>query len=202
MGSISHLTTTLPEPSHIYHNKVKEIITMSHFRNTDTMNSAQGEFHSRVKPSEPLTTKGHAPGVKVGNDAVPEFHAETHPPGTAPKENTFQPNPVNEVPGQAENPDVQATTAASETLPGATSASVHQGLGHPGSGQTSQELHGTHKKDRAGLTGVGANLTDPIHQNHHDRPYETGKTGKGASDYPTAEDQPPVSAEGVASERR
>ena len=175
---------------------------MSHFRNTDTMNSAQGEFHSRVKPSEPLTTKGHAPGVKVGNDAVPEFHAETHPPGTAPKENTFQPNPVNEVPGQAQNPDAQATTAASETLPGATSASVHQGLGHPGSGQTSQELHGTHKKDRAGLTGVGANLTDPIHQNHHDRPYETGKTGKGASDYPTAEDQPPVSAEGVASERR
>lgn len=193
---------------------------MSHFRNTDTMNSAQGEFHSRVKPSEPLTTKGvsitlpahlhlktdgdqqHAPGVKVGNDAVPEFHAETHPPGTAPKENTFQPNPVNEVPGQAQNPDTQATTAASETLPGATSASVHQGLGHPGSGQTSQELHGTHKKERSGLTGVGANLTDPIHQNHHDRPYETGKTDKGATDYPTAEDQPPVSAEGVASERR
>merc|ERR1711964_318813 len=39
--------------------------------------SNQGEFHSRVPPSEPLTTKGHAPGVKVGNDAAPSFSAET-----------------------------------------------------------------------------------------------------------------------------
>lgn len=143
----------------------------------------------------------HAPGVKVGNDALPEFNAEVHPPGTAPKENTFEPNPVDEVPGQARNPSSQATTAATD-FPGATSADVHQGFGHPGSGQTSQELHGTHKKDRSGLTGVGANLTDPIHQNHHDRPYETGVHGKANDDYPAAQDQPPVSAEHVASERK
>lgn len=149
-----------------------------------------------------MTCPQHAPGVKVGNDAVPEFNAETYPPGTAPRENTFEPNPVNEVPGQAQNPSAQATTAASDTIPGATSADVHQGLGHPGSGQTSQELHGTHKKDRSGLTGVGANLTDPIHQNHHDRPYETGIHGKSNTDYPSAQDQPPVSAEHVASERK
>merc|ERR1712000_718625 len=117
-----HLSSSHPAGfiAHLPQQSKGKTINMSHFRNTDTMNSAQGEFHSRVKPSEPLTTKGHAPGVKVGNDAVPEFHAETHPPGTAPKENTFQRNPVNEVPGQAQNPDTQATTAASETLPGAS----------------------------------------------------------------------------------
>ncbi|KAI6780557.1 uncharacterized protein J7T54_000197 [Emericellopsis cladophorae] len=170
---------------------------MSHFKNPESLNSAQGEFSSHVKPSEPLTTKGHAPGVKVGNDAAPEFSAETYPPGTAPTDRSFKPNPVDET--STEN---SAVPKASDTLGGATSAEVHQGLGHPGSGQTSQELHGTHKKDRSGLTGVGANLTDPQHQQHHDRPYETGKTGKGSSDYPAAEDQLPTSAEQVASERR
>merc|ERR1712000_675847 len=186
-----HLSSSHPAGfiAHLPQQSKGKTINMSHFRNTDTMNSAQGEFHSRVKPSEPLTTKG------VSITLPAHLHLKTdgdqqHAPG------------VKEVPGQAQTPDTQATTAASETLPGATSASVHQGLGHPGSGQTSQELHGTHKKERSGLTGVGANLTDPIHQNHHDRPYETGKTDKGATDYPTAEDQPPVSAEGVASERR
>merc|ERR1711975_48400 len=73
-----------------------QIITMSHFRNPESLNSAQGEFSSHVKPSEPLTTKGHAPGVKVGNDAAPEFSAETYPPGTAPSDRTFKPNPVDE----------------------------------------------------------------------------------------------------------
>ena len=31
---------------------------MSASKNADAMNSAQGEFSSRVPPSEPLTTKG------------------------------------------------------------------------------------------------------------------------------------------------
>jgi hypothetical protein len=31
---------------------------MSASKNVDAMNSAQGEFSSRVPPSEPLTTKG------------------------------------------------------------------------------------------------------------------------------------------------
>lgn len=140
----------------------------------------------------------------MGNDAVPEFNAEAHPPGTAPASRTFQPNPQSEIPGQAHNPDATVTTAASETLGGSTSADVHQGLGHPGSGQTSQELHGTHKKERSGLEGVGANLVDPQHQMHADRPYETGVRGKSndTENYPGAEDVTPVSAEQVASERR
>lgn len=44
-------------------------------------------------------------------------------------------------------------------MPGATSADVHTGLGHPGQGQTSNELqHGgpnTAKRQPAGLEGVG-----------------------------------------------
>jgi hypothetical protein len=177
---------------------------MSASRNPEAMTSAQGEFHIRVPPSEPLTTKGHAPGVKVGNDAYPEFHAETYPPGTAPKENLFQPQPFSEVPGQANNPDASVRTDALD-LPGATSADVDKGLGHPVSGMTSKDLHDNRRKgDGRGLIGVGVNASDPQHKYHHDREYETGVRGKGGAnvyDYPTAENQVPVSAEHVASER-
>ncbi|KFH41587.1 hypothetical protein ACRE_076960 [Hapsidospora chrysogenum ATCC 11550] len=175
---------------------------MSASKNPDAMNSAQGEFSSRVPPGEPMTTKGHAPGVHVGNDAAPEFHAETHTPGTAPTDRSFQPNPSSEFNAQAEG----RQPAASETLPGATSADVHQGLGHPGQGQTSQEMHGAHagkrKKERSGLEGVGASYEDPIHKEHADRPYETGVHGKATTDYPAAEDRPGATAEDIASERR
>ncbi|GJC85536.1 hypothetical protein ColLi_08374 [Colletotrichum liriopes] len=100
---------------------------MSVNRNVDSVNNKQGEFHPSVPRSEPLTTKGHAPGTKVGNDAYPEFHAQAYPAGTAPKENTFQPN-VQETPGQALNPEARTYTAAND-FPGATSADVHAGLG-------------------------------------------------------------------------
>jgi hypothetical protein len=139
----------------------------------------------------------HAPGVKVGNDRYPEFSAETYPPGTAPKENTHLPQPSNEFVGQG-------LTAASDTFVGSSSADVHQGYGVPGSGQTSQELHGRGKKERSGLEGVGANASDPQHQYHHDRDYETGKRGVSGGDPDNfrAELQNPVSAEEIASERR
>ena len=39
-------------------------------------------------------------------------------------------------------------TSAGDTLTGATSADVHQGLGHPGQGQTSAELHHDGKSHR------------------------------------------------------
>ncbi|KAL3954743.1 hypothetical protein ACCO45_010306 [Purpureocillium lilacinum] len=160
---------------------------MSASKNPDAMTSAQGEFRSK-----------HAPGTKVGKDHLPEFHAETHPPGTAPASRTFQPQPVNET-----VPSGGAVPAASDTLPGATSADVHRGLGHPGQGMTSQELHGgKRKKDGAGLEGVGANASDPAHERGFDRDYETGYRGKAREDYPGAEERVPVSAEQVASERR
>ena len=129
-------------------------------RNADSMTNAQGEFNPKVPRSEPLTTSGHQVGQKVSPaDYAPEFSAKTLPPGTAPQENTFTPNPTGEVPGQASNPD---TTVQSDPLdfPGATSADVHSGYGHPGQGQTSSELRheGQHtsKKVGAGLEGAGA----------------------------------------------
>jgi hypothetical protein len=51
---------------------------------------------------------------------------------------------------------------ASDTLVGDTSADVHTGLGHPGQGMTSSELHhdGAHHRNRQGngLEGVGAEI--------------------------------------------
>ena len=109
----------------------------------------------------------HKPGVLVGNDTAPKFHAKTLPPGSAPADRTFQPNPISEVPGQADNASVErdhgkesTKTTASSTLGGATSGDVHTGLGHPGQGQTSSELRheGAHTstKQGGGLAGRGA----------------------------------------------
>ena len=95
----------------------------------------------------------------TGNDAAPEFTAKTLPPGSAPESNTFKPNNISEVPGQADNPDVERShgkestkTSASDTLGGSTSADVHTGLGHPGQGQTSSELRDADKKETGGQT--------------------------------------------------
>ncbi|RDW60112.1 hypothetical protein BP5796_11718 [Coleophoma crateriformis] len=120
--------------------------------------SNQGEFHSRIAPSEPLTTSGHKPGLKVGSDAAPEFHAQTLPTGTAPADRTFKPDTTSEVPGQAMNPNIskETWTSASDTIGGATSADVHTGYGLP-EGQASTELHGSGatkgKKEELGLAG-------------------------------------------------
>jgi hypothetical protein len=181
---------------------------MSASRNPEAMTPAQGEFSSRVAPSEPLTTKGHAPGVKVGNDAVPEFNAEVHPAGTAPKSQSFRPNNTSEVPGQALNPDMEGATSAADTLMGATSADVHTGYGHPGSGMTSQELHGGKgKRDRSGLEGVGTSASDPFAERGLDRDHETGlRTKQGVvenlSDLEGKGHARTATGEDVASERR
>ncbi|KAF6787309.1 hypothetical protein CSOJ01_15254 [Colletotrichum sojae] len=180
---------------------------MSATRNVDSVNNKQGEFHPRVPRSEPLTTKGHAPGTKVGNDAYPEFHAEAHPPGTAPPEATFKPNPVSEIPGQALNPDATTRTAADD-FPGATSADVHKGMGKPLQGQTNREARGVHvghrKRESAGLEGVGASEKDNFRERRLDRDVEPGARGKtrNAENVPGAEDRVPVSAEELSSERR
>lgn len=178
---------------------------MSANRNPEAV-SNQGEFHSRVPRSEPMTTKGHAPGVKVGNDAAPEFSAQPVPQGTAPSGRLFTPNTQSSIPGQANNPDISKDTwtSAQDTIGGATSADVHTGLGHPGSGQTSNELRGDGRKDRNGLTGVGADQTDSFRERglDIDHPKGTrGKSGENREDIPGAEEREPVSSEFVASER-
>ena len=187
----------------------------------------QGEFRSKVAPSEPLTTKGvssinfffkgiihtntpqHAPGVQVGNDAIPEFSAKTMPAGTAPADRTFQPNPISENLGQAANPDAPAEsqTSASDTISGASSADVHQGLGLPIQGQSSQQLHGSGvskgAKEGNGLIGVGANASDSVRERGLDIDVPKGSRGKSGEDRQDilgAEERVPASAEDVAAE--
>lgn len=181
--------------------------------NSDSATPAQGEFRSKVAPSEPLTTKGvclsilklyhtsnilqHKPGVLVGNDAVPEFKAETLLPGTAPADRSFKPNIENEVPAQA-----TGAPSAQDTITGATSADVHTGLGHPGQGQTSS-LQGQRRNVSSGLIGVGANASDPISAQGKDKDHTTGnKADQGRpEDILSAAEKMPVGAEQVASER-
>lgn len=184
--------------------------------------SHQGEFHSRVPRDEPLTTKGvgdfistiqvhtksvqHKPGVKVGNDAAPEFHAQAVPEGTAPADRLFTPNTQNETPGQAENPDIskETWTSASDTIGGATSADVHTGLGKPVQGETSNEIHGKEKKERSGLEGAGASVGDSVRDRALDIDAPTGvrgKSGEKRDQIPGAEERVPESAETVAAER-
>ncbi|KAH8163050.1 hypothetical protein CIB48_g5175 [Xylaria polymorpha] len=125
---------------------------MSATRNPDSL---QGEFHSRVPRSEPLEKGGHKPGVLVGNDRIPEFHAETLPAGTAPREDTYQPRPEGEYPAQAYG----TAPSAADTMSGATSRDLYRGMGKPIQGQERREIekpHGGHrKKERTGVAGVG-----------------------------------------------
>lgn len=178
---------------------------MSASRNPDSL---QGEFRSRVPPSEPLTKGGHKPGVLVGNDRVPEFHAETCPAGTAPRENTYQPRPEGEVPAQAYN-DNNIASAADVALQGATSADLYTGMGKPIQGQEKREIEkpsgGHRKKERTGVAGRGgSDGVDIVREKGADLPegVEKGMRGKASDEYPRAEDRVPASAEEIASERK
>ncbi|KAK3498691.1 hypothetical protein B0T13DRAFT_511826 [Neurospora crassa] len=127
----------------------------------------QGQFHAKVPPSKPMTNSGHQPGHHVGNERAPEFHAKTFPPGTAPEEHTYLPNPIHEIPGQAHNPDVDPSSRTDplDAYRGPTTQDLYNRAtwSQPMQGQTSRELHGMHpgkrKKEHSGLEGVGA--TDP-----------------------------------------
>ena len=141
-------------------------------------------------------------------------YAQTLPPGSAPPENTFQPNPINETPGQANNDDVlrghgkeSTKVSASDTIGGATSADVHTGYGHPGQGQTGADnQHGR----GGGLAGVGASGLQAELGGVDERldPSQRGIEKEGAQkkdtvgDFaPSASERLPVSADEVAAER-
>ncbi|KAI0424733.1 hypothetical protein F5Y09DRAFT_353146 [Xylaria sp. FL1042] len=175
---------------------------MSANRNPDSL---QGEFHNRVPPSEPMQKGGHKPGVLVGNDRAPEFRAETYPPGTAPRENIYQPRPEDEFPAQAyDNPP-----SAADTLLGATSQDLYKGMGKPLQGQENREIykkHGKHrKKERNGIAGVGGSEgVDIVREKGADLPegVHKGMRGKASDEYPAAEDRLPAGAEEIASEMK
>lgn len=149
----------------------------------------------------------HKPGVKVGKDAAPEFSAETYPPGTAPREHTYQPNPE-----QSESP--HAAGGPLDTLPGSTSRDVHNATqyGKPAQGQTSAERHhggsgssGSHSSGKTGdgsvqgkARGLGADLEGRAGEAKGQR----GASGaaEGGTNWPAAEERLPTSAEELASE--
>jgi hypothetical protein len=97
---------------------------------------------------------------------------------------------------------------ASSTITGATSRDVHTGLGHPGQGQTSNELRHSDKKVGTGLAGRADSVEqgnirslkdDPRHadqRNLGDVP--TGKRGNTGG--LPAQERVPESAEGVAAD--
>jgi len=190
-------------------------------RNADSMTNAQGEFNPHKPRDEPLTTKGHKPGVITSDkDAAPEFSAQTLPAGTAPADRTFQPNPVSETPGQADNDAVLRShgkestyTNANDTLGGATSGDVHTGLGHPGQGQTSNEVkhdgQHTSKKVGSGLDGIatgGSGLRDEGSAEARRLERDTTEHGPNSAREHNAtvagsESKEPATAEEVASER-
>lgn len=140
------------------------------------------------------------------DDAAPEFHAKAVPKGTAPKENLFAPNAQAEVPGQANNPNINKDTwtDAPSTITGATSGAVHTGIGKPAQGQTSSELRdGRH--ERTGLTGVGADQNDPIRERGMDIDFPKGTKGKSGvnrEDIPGAEERLAENAETIASKTK
>ncbi len=81
---------------------------------------------------------------------------------------------------------------------------MHTGYGHPGSGQTSNELRGDGRKEKSGLAGVGADSRDPVRERalDTDAPAGTrGKSGENREDIPGAEERAPVSTEVIAAER-
>ncbi|KAL4806715.1 hypothetical protein BDV18DRAFT_138103 [Aspergillus unguis] len=144
---------------------------MSHLSNVP--NQEQGFFQPGVKPTAPnqqphgpLPHDKHDIGKKTSpNDYAPDFHLETHPPGTAPASSSYHPNPIDHPGEQAMNPNVErshgkerTSTRAGDTLTGATSKDVHQRAGHPGQGQSSAELRhdGQHHNKNPGHGIEGA----------------------------------------------
>ncbi len=82
---------------------------------------------------------------------------------------------------------------------------MHTGYGHPGQGQTSQELRNkTH--ERAGVMGVGgSDGRDTVRERAQDIDFPKGTKGKSGinrHDIPGAKEREPVSAEYVADKRR
>ena len=147
-------------------------------------------------------------------DNAPEFQATTVPPGTAPKENLFQPKPTETIPGQGLNEQVlgghgkeSTHTTASSTLGGATSADVDTGMGKQMGGQTSTEIHhdAQHhkKKPGSGLEGVGASGKGTnVNLAKLEREDEIDQNEKARQRGISAEDRLPESDDLVAAERQ
>ncbi|KAK4550459.1 hypothetical protein LTR36_000038 [Oleoguttula mirabilis] len=188
-------------------------------RNTDAIVNQQpgggsGEFHAKVGRDEPMQTSGHKPGVNVGNDAVPEFSAKTLPPGSAPAESTFKPNPTDTAPPTQQSRDDNendAPQASALDFPGSTSGDVNTGMGKPIQGQTSSELRhdgqSHNKNPGSGLDGLksgaqGKTVDEHLPENAHLRAADNDDAviGRGTVGGAPAQERVPESANTVARE--
>ena len=139
---------------HVFHYSCKNIENSFH----DSVECILNYFASSMAvqvcalPGHKLTISQHQIGKLVSEaDRAPEFHAQTLPAGSAPAKDTYTPNPdIN---------NQKTFTSASSTLVGADSGSVHTGLGHPGSGQSSQSLrdNSVQSGGSGGLAGLKEN---------------------------------------------
>ncbi|KAI4842588.1 hypothetical protein E4T44_07220 [Aureobasidium sp. EXF-8845] len=160
-------------------------------RNVDAAaNSNPDGFHASAPRDEPLTKSGHQPGKLVGNDAIPEFHAQTLPAGTAPPESTFQPNAGTDGP---------STISAQDTINGATSKDVNTGLGKPIQGQSSAELRDGSNQRTGGVDGLKTTVQSQtvdarLPENAGQRNPESDVIGGTRSNVPSAEERTPNSA--------
>ncbi|KAI6756063.1 hypothetical protein HG530_011799 [Fusarium avenaceum] len=173
-------------------------------KNPDTFHG-QGPFHARVLPTQPRVHKWHKPGNERGNAAIPEFHAQTLPPGTAPQENTFRPHPIGaNMTGPVDeegNPESPALT-----MPGSTSKDIYNATdfqhGRPLIGQENREIRGVHprkrKKERSGLEGVGASTSDSVFSKVRDQVADKPGVEKGQRGY-TGEREGGLAADGAES---
>ncbi|KAJ5510465.1 hypothetical protein PEXP_041930 [Penicillium expansum] len=136
-------------------------------------NFKQGAFNPSAPRGDPITDKGHQLGRKINEaDQHPEYHAQPFPSGAAPASNSYLPDPVSSIPGQANNFNVSAGqedevatyTSAANTLLGATSGDVNRGFGTPMQGQTINEIrhNGAHgrKKQAASLEGASSSMQE------------------------------------------
>ncbi|WZH44215.1 uncharacterized protein QYS62_005233 [Fusarium acuminatum] len=173
-------------------------------KNPDSLHG-QGPFHARVPPTQPGAHNWHKPGNEQGNAAAPEFHAQTLPPGTAPPENTFRPNPIDaNITEYVDEEDEQETLSLS--MPGSTSKDVYNATdsqhGRPLIGQENREIRGVHprkrKKERSGLEGVGASTSDSVFDKVRDRVADKPDVEKGQRGY-TGEREGGLAADGAES---
>ena len=127
---------------------------------------------------------------------MPEFHAQTLPAGSAPKDRTFVPDAVENVVGDEVFP------VGTEGMPGVTSADVYRGLGCPSTGGklhrggahqlqaggSRPERHGLAKHDAAQAQGEsqglgGADLREGVHVDEQGRHGDRGQ--RAAEDLPS-----------------
>jgi len=164
-----------------------------------------GEFNPKPAGAARENHDGHKPGVLVGNDAVPEFHAQTLPAGSAPSNSTYSSN-TQETPAQAS----YNKTSASDSLGGSSSADVHAGLGKPMQGMTSQEVHrdgGERSAGKGGAEGVGGSAGQSTVDPHApemagQRALDKDEAVIGRGGQPDAQDRLNETAETVAKENK